>query len=171
MTRRKNPVFRVPPVTVYLGQVLDLDIEWAGERMRLELFDGWNMLVAEEAEDREPGHGRIFLLPGELDQVDEGAAASAESARTYAEWNRREPDKIAELDTPDNIGYLQGRVTRIGYQSDRGAEPGETEDYDHYFIEEGGKAPKIYTDTASIEAANSALIIGGDFIITSRGIE
>lgn len=169
--KQKNPIYRVPEVSVYLGKVLDLDAENDGYRIRIDSFEDWNMLVPETAEHTTAGRGRIFLVPGNLEPVQDGSESPERGASTYERWHGREPEAIAELDTPDNIGFYQGRVTRIGYSSDRGAEPGQTEDYDHIFIEEDGIAPKLYTDTAKIDKAKSALIVGGDFVITDRGIE
>jgi hypothetical protein len=170
-SKRKNPVYRVPEITVFLGQVLDLDLEYKETRIRVESFAGWNMLVKESAEQHSPGRGKIYLLPGALDPVADGSEAPAEGTRTYETWTGRGPEVIAELQTPDNIGFYQGLVLRIGYSSDRGAEPDQVEDYDHYFIENGGIAPRLYTDRAELENATSAVIVGGDFLITDRGIE
>lgn len=173
--KKGNPVYRVPEITVLLGEVLDLDIERGNVRYRVDSFDNWQLLAPTNATEQEPGYAKLYLVEGAIDELEpieeETIDTIEKGSETYAEWHKREPSKIAELETADNIGYCHGRVTRIGYRSDKWNKEGEKVDYDHLFVEGDGIAPKIYTDKPSIEASKTAVIVGGDFTVSERGIE
>ena len=76
--RAGNPVYKVPAVTVRLGEVLDMDASRYQYRYRIDAFEGWHLLVAENAIDRQPGYAKIYLVQGELEQVDAEQADAEE---------------------------------------------------------------------------------------------
>ena len=171
MPRKKNCHYHVPDVTVSLGQVLDLTVEHDGFRTTIDEFDGWQMLADENGFEHQPGHAKLFLIEGDLKRMQPVPEEMEQAAETYEEWNKREPEKMGELDTPDDIGYYQGRVIQLGYVSDKWNERGEEEPYDHLFTELGALPPKLYTDRPEIADSKAAIIVGGDFQITQRGID
>ena len=165
--RRLNPGYRVPNTTVRLGSVLDLDVQRHQYRYDIDEFKGWNMLATENGADQRAGYARLYLVSGELENNPELEPSEA-GAETFKTWHRRRPDKIGELETPESIGYYQGRVLRIGYKSDKWGR--SDVEYDHSFFE-SGTPPKLYTDAPKIEDSTAAIITGGNFTISSRGIE
>lgn len=169
--RDNNPIYRVPAVTVLLGSVLDLDVARYQYRLRVDAFDGWTMLAAENAIDQRPGYAKLYLVKGDMEPTEEPPEDYDYGSETYSAWYQRDPEKIGDLSVANDIGYYQGRVLRIGYRSDKYHKPGEEVDYDHLFIESGGTAPKIYTDRPRMEDSKTAVIVGGDFKISERGIE
>jgi hypothetical protein len=137
----------------------------------VDAFKDARLLAAENGIDQPPGYAKLYLLHGPMKQTGEQADPADYGSETYSRWHSRQPEKIAEMKTPDDIGYYQGRVLRIGYRSDKYNSPGQTAEYDHLFIDGGGTAPKIYTDGPDLEKSTTAIIVGGDFTITERGIE
>jgi hypothetical protein len=167
--RKLNPGYAVPPTTVRLGSILDIDLELGGLRKRVDEFKGFHVLAGENGIESGPGRSRLFLVPGKLENLPD-EEASPSGARTFETWTGRPPDKMGELETPQAIGYYQGRVLRIGYRSDKW-DRSRPVDYDHDFTERGGRPPKLYTDRPSFADSTGAVIAGGDFVITARGIE
>jgi len=158
--------YRVPPVTVQLGTVLDLRIERGQTRTFIDDWAGWLLLTDERGMDST--RPRLWLLPPTRTGGEPGAEGTA-AGDTYDRWHKRPPATVEELHAPDEIGHLQGRVLAIGYRSDKWGRRGEVHDYDHDFTD--GKAPKLYTSHASLETSVGAVIVGGDMRITERGID
>lgn len=161
--------YRVPARTVQLGTVLDLHLELnATQRAFVKEWSGWLMCIPEHGFELARGSSKLFLFkPAELEQL-EGMGAAA--IRAYQRWHKRHPDAVESHEVPDHLGHLQGRVLRIGYRSDKWGARGNTIDYDHDFTERGALPPKLYTDSAELEQARGAVLVGGDMTITARGI-
>ena len=169
--RRKNAHYHVPALNVKMGEVIDLTIESNGFRTSITGWDGWQMVCDENAFDQSSGHARMFLVKGELKKQTSMPEDITKGTEAYKQWHDREPEELGELQAPDDIGYLQGRCIQLGYRSDKWNQPGEDEDYDHIFNEEGSTAPKFYTDRAEVDDSSAAIIVGGDFVITEKGID
>lgn len=166
--------YAIPSTVVQLGTVLDIDV-WVSARERLFIDDWRNWLMATDVTgmDAAPGRARLFLIavPPHAVPIEEGTI-SDKAAEAFAMWNDREAGEVLDFDgLPDSIRYYQGRVTRIGYRSDKWHPRGTTVDYDHDCFEDGGKPPKLYTSHPSIEQSRAAVIVGGSMHISERGIE
>jgi hypothetical protein len=162
----------IPALTVQYGTVLDLLFAIRNQRITVTEWRGWHMLVSSRAMEAAPGRAKLFLVRGtfrkkKILRGDEHDLAQEQ----YERWHQRDALAIGELSgLPDSIGHRQGRVLRIGYRSDKWGRRGETNDYDHDFLEDG-QPPLLYTNTASIEAARAAVIVGGSMAITEGGID
>lgn len=163
----------IPALTVQYGTVLDVLFAVGNQRITVTEWRGWHMLVSEHAMDTAAGRAKLFLVRGTISKRkllrgDEHDRAQEQ----YERWHQRDARALGELkNLPDSIGHRQGRVLRIGYRSDKWGRRGATNDYDHDFLEDGGKAPWLYTNTARIEAARAAVIVGGSMAITEGGID
>jgi len=155
--------------TVALGTVLDLSIApSARERIFVTEWRGWWLLTTPDAMDRAPGYARLFLAAGRAERTDE--APNGAAAETFTAWHARDADRVVELEVPSRLPHVQGRLLRLGYRSDKWARRGQWDDYEHDFSERGGAPPLLYTDRADIEDSSAALVVGGDMVITERGI-
>ncbi len=165
-----RPHYHVPAVTVQLGTVLDLRVQRDGDtRLFVDEWEGWLLLTDENAMDSE--RPKLYLVPGEVSE-DDSREAVGPAAETYERWHKRGYEYVDDVDVTDSeIGYYQGRVLVIGYQSDKWGVRGETHDYDHDFAERDGHPPKLYTDRADIEDSTAAILVGGDMRVTPRGID
>lgn len=160
-----------PRVLVHYGTVLDLTIEQGHERVRVDEWNGWHMLVPENAMDVSPGRARIYLVRGKLAERVPLEDAHDRAQGTYERWHQRGADFVGSLDVPDAIEWHHGRVLRIGYRSDKWHRRGKVHDYDHDFTEDGHRPPLIYCNTQHLARARAALIRGGDMAITEGGID
>lgn len=162
--------YAIPGLTVHYGTVLDLQVEHRRVRELVTRWKGWCMLVGENEMRAAPGRARLYLVRGKL--TDTGRSKTkAIAIETYERWHERAPDLIGELTVADEISHRQGRVIRIGYRSDKWNRRGATVDYDHSFLEDGHRAPYLYTDAPSLSKATAAVIVGGDMAITEEGID
>lgn len=156
---------RVPAITVKLGTVLDCTIASGTARAFVDEWKGFQLLTGENAMDaRRPG---LYFVKGRIGPDPDVDAAAA--AKTYRRWHERDPAKVGELEC-DAGTYCQGRLLRLGYRSDKWGRRGRTVDYDHDFLEEGGTAPLVYTNTRTLEAATTIVVVGGSMRVTERGI-
>jgi hypothetical protein len=163
---------RIPATTVRIGSVLDLTFERGQERIRVDEWHGWHVLIPENAFDVAPGRARIFLVRGQLRGKEQLQGDELDRAQTaYERWNQRDAMLVGELDVPDEINHRQGRALRIGYRSDKWSRRGTTHDYDHDFTERGHRPPLLYTNTPNLARARAALLVGGDMSITEGGID
>lgn len=165
-----SAIYAIPGLTVHYGTVLDLQVEHRRKRELVTRWKGWCMLVGENAMRAAPGRARLYLVKGKLEPTGK-ARTKASALETYERWHQRAADKIGELDVPDEITHKQGRVIRIGYRSDKWNRRGSMVDYDHSFLEDGHRAPWLYTDAASLSKSTAAVIVGGDMAITEGGID
>lgn len=161
--------YSIPGLTVHYGTVLDLQVEHRRRRELITAWKGWCMLVGENAMRASPGRARLYLVRGKLGDTRRKASDSA--LETYERWHQRLADRIGELTVPDEISYRQGRVTRIGYRSDKWNRRNAMVDYDHSFLEDSHRAPFLYTDAPTLNKASAAVIVGGDMAITEEGID
>lgn len=163
--------YRVPATTAQLGTVLDLRIDQGATRLFLYSdWSGWLLLTDADAMERDKPRLYLVAFNGYGDAGD--AAPDSAAVETVERWNKRGYDFIADVDVSgDDMGYRQGRVMSIGYRSDKWGDAGDFHDYDHDFGEGGGAPPLIYTDRADIALAKAAVIVGGDFQVTERGID
>jgi hypothetical protein len=162
-------VHSVPPVTVALGKVLDAVIELNGERYMVKRWRGMHMLTDPQA--LESNRPRLYLVRGKMQaqvRLEPGAYAG-KASDTYAGWHRRENEKVGELDTKP-AKYRQGRIVVIGYRSDKWGRRGEAHDYSHDFFEDNGRPPLVYTDSRTLDAARTVVIVGGSMRVTPEGI-
>ena len=159
---------RVPRVTAKLGTVLDCTIAHGSARAFVDEWKGFQLLTGVNAMDsRRPClyfvRGRLGSDPG----ISERAARAG--ANTYKRWHQRDPARVGELDT-EPCEYQQGRMLRLGYRSDKWGQRGRAVAYDHDFLEDGGSAPLVYTNTRTLEAATTIIVVGGSMRVTERGI-
>lgn len=173
MARARNAHYHVPPRTVLLGMVLDLTIERNGERVTLtDEVRGWVMATTEAGMDAAPGRARLYLFPASELAPDVGDDSKFARAReTFERWHARQAEQVTEAEVPDTVGYLQGRLIRIGYRSDKWGRSGDFHDYDHSFAEAGALPPKLYSDTEELQDMTAAVVVGGDMSITEAGID
>ncbi len=164
--------YKVPPCTVQLGTLLDLTIAPDAEhRVRVDEWKGWLVVIPENGFELGRGRSKLFLLKADmLKRETMRAPVRRALERAYERWHMREPDAIATHEVADWIERLQGRVLRIGYRSDKWGPRGKSHDYDHDFLERGGRAPKLYTDSRALDKASAAVLVGGSMTITERGI-
>lgn len=159
----------VPAITVQLGTVLDAVIEHRGQRYTVTKWKGLVLLTGENAiESKRPA---LYLVRGKLtnkQKLEKGADAGAAS-RTFNAWHAREHDLVGELDTRA-AKYPQGRMVLIGYASDKWGKRGKSHDYTHDFYEDGGNPPLVYTDSRTLDAARTVVVVGGSMRVTDRGI-
>lgn len=163
------PTHSVPPVTVCLGKVLDAVIEHRGKRYTVTKWRGMHMLTDPQALER--ARPRLYLVRGKLERqvrLEPGAYAG-KASDTYAGWHQRENEKVGELDTRA-AKFAQGRIVLIGYRSDKWEKRGRTHDYSHDFFEGDGTPPLVYTDTRTLDAARTVVIVGGSMRVTEGGI-
>jgi hypothetical protein len=160
--------YRIPPVTVHLGQVLDLVTQSNGKRTRHDL-KGFQLLTDADAPERADGRARLYLVKAEVSDKVPNNIDRNSAIRTWKIWNKRtRPDLIGGLyDLPETIGQQIGRAVSIGYRSDKYNKPGKAIDYDHDFRE--GKPPLVYVDKPKDPRA--IVLTGGNIRITGRGIE
>lgn len=163
--------YAIPGLTVHYGTVLDLQIEHRRVRELVTRWKGWAMLVGEHAMRSAPGRARLYLVRGKLAQQKRDAAPKAAALETYARWHGRGAAFVGELKVPDELAHKHGRVIRIGYRSDKWHRRGTMIDYDHSFLEDGHRAPWLYTDAPTLERSTAAVIVGGDMAITEEGID
>ena len=157
---------RVPNQTVQLGRALELVTENSDRATLWDEVDGWHLLTTPEAEDRQPGHARLFLVPGKLEGQRE--AKENKGGDTYNAWHSRNPEFVGELDVPEEFGELIGRATRLDYASDKWNNPGDVVEYTHDFTG-AGKPPLVYGDFDG-NKPRGFMLVGGDMAITSGGI-
>jgi len=163
----------IPGLTVLYGTVLDLTFATGNQRVFVREWRGWQMLVSDRAMESAPGRAKLYLVKGRIAkrkalQGDEHDRAQEQ----YERWHQRDAAAIGQIvDIPDVIAHRQGRVLRIGYRSDKWSRRGNHKDYDHDFLEDGGTAPLLYTNTKQIERARAAIIVGGTMAITEGGID
>lgn len=159
--------YHCPPVTVSLGTVLDLRVSNGDKRIFIDDWEGFLMLTDPNAFDSE--RPRLWLMKGKLGaKSDVEPGGRAEEA--FELWHRRGFDLVSDVTIPDGpIGYYQGRVTSLGYRSDKWTKD-EPHDYDHAFNEDGASPPKLYTNRVDLEKTTAALLVGGDMQITEAGI-
>jgi hypothetical protein len=163
---------RIPKHTVQLGTVLDLDVTDRGRRVFIDDWKHWLMLCDERGMETAPGRTKLFLVKMPRRTVRLDGDELERGAETYGRWHQRDADELLELDgLPDSIAYYQGRVTRIGYRSDKWHPRGKSVEYDHDCQERGGKPPMLYTSHADIARARAAVLVGGSMHLTERGIE
>lgn len=163
---------RVPSRTITLGTLLDLTIEQGDQRVRIDEWHGWHVLVPENAFDVAPGRARLYLVRGKLADKENLQGDEFDRAQTaYERWHQRDAKLVGTLDIPDAIDWRQGRVLRLGYRSDKWSRRGKHHDYDHDFTERGHRPPLIYTSARSLGRSRGALITGGDMSITEGGID
>ena len=156
---------RVPKVTLKLGTVIDCTIGDGNARAFVDDWKGYQLLTGESAMDaRRPA---LYFVRGRLGG-DPGVAAAA-AAKTYRRWHQRDPERVGELDW-DPCEYRQGRMLRLGYRSDKWGSRGKAVAYDHDFLEDGGTAPLVWTNTRTLEAATTIIVVGGSMRVTERGI-
>jgi len=157
---------RVAPITVKLGTVLDCTISYAHERLFVTEWRGFHLLTGADA--MEQHRPRLYFVRGRL-----GADPHVDPDRanaTYRRWHDRDPARVGELETADRCTILLGRMTRLGYRSDKWHRRGRTVDYDHDFIEGRGTAPLVYVDAAHVSKVTTAVVLGGSMRVTERGI-
>lgn len=166
-TRRK---IRVPRELVFLGYVLDAIIEKDGTVIKVkDDWYNWFLCTTPGAERLASGRASLFLLDSGVYMGIE-KKPSKKARRTYFEWSKNTPQQTFEASVPDDFPYLQGRIIRIGYASDKWTRRGRYENYDHDFYESGGIPPLIRTDKKDIAKSKGAVIKGGTMSITARGI-
>lgn len=159
---------RVPETTVKLGTVLDCTIADGDKRIRIDEWKGFQLLTDADAMERV--RPRLYLVKGRLEGIDEEEAANVErAADTYRAWHKRDAAKVGELDT-DPAPYCQGRMLVIGYRSDKWSRRGKAVDYEHDFLEEGGSAPLVFTNRATLPAATTVVVVGGSMKVAPGGI-
>lgn len=164
--------YRIPATTVQLGTVLDIDVSDGALRLFIDDFKHWLMLTDANGMDAAAGRARLFLVAVPPRTVKLEREPGDRAAETFGRWHERDAHSVLELDgLPDAISYYQGRVTRIGYRSDKWHKRGAKVDYDHDCRENGARPPKLYTSHADIARARAAVIVGGSMHITERGIE
>lgn len=161
--------YRIPPVTVHLGEALDLVTQGNGKRTRHDLT-GWQVLTDADATERSDGRARLYLVKGELSDKVPNNIDRNSAVRTWQIWNRKpRPDLVGGIyDLPEKIGQHIGRAVSIGYRSDKYGKTGKSIDYDHDF-REGAKPPLVYADNATDPRA--LVVTGGSIRVTGRGIE
>ena len=156
----------VAPVTVKLGTVLDCTIAHGNQRLFVSEWRGFQLLTGEDAmNQRRP---RLYFVRGRL-----GADPDVDPDRanaTYRRWHDRDPQRVGELATADRCAILLGRMTRIGYRSDKWHRRGRTVDYDHDFLEGRGTAPLVYVDARHVAKVTTVIVVGGSMRVTERGI-
>lgn len=168
MSKRRK--IRVPREIVFLGYVLDAIIERDNQVIKVKNeWHNWFMCTSPGAERLSSGRSSLFLLDsGIYKGIDK--KPSQKARQTYYEWTKNNPKQTFETGVPDDFPYVQGRIIRIGYASDKWTRRGRYENYDHDFYDCGGIAPIIRTDKKDIAKSNGAVIKGGSMRITSRGI-
>lgn len=162
MSRRARTV---PRVTLKLGTVLDCIIADGDARAFVDEWKGYQLLTGESAMDA--ARPALYFVRGRLGG-DPGVDAAA-AARTYRRWHERDPERVGELETSP-CPFRQGRMLRVGYRSDKWGRRGKQVAYDHDFLEDGGRAPLVYTNTRTLEAATTIIVVGGSMRVTERGI-
>lgn len=167
--RRNNRHYHIPARTVQLGTLLDLVIEKGQERLTIDEWDGWVMATTEGGLDASPGRARLYLFA--TDGGARGGEATERGADAFARWHERVTEGVMVHDVPEEVGWVQGRVRRLGYRSDKWGQRGEAHDYDHDFGDGGALPPLIYTDSEFLDDARAAVLIGGDMAITEAGID
>jgi len=157
---------RVPRVTAKLGTVLDCTIAYGSKRHFVNEWRGFQLLTGEHAMDAQ--RPALYFVKGRL-RGDPGVDAEA-AAETYRRWHDRDPAKVGELDCADACPHAQGRMLRLGYRSDKWGKRNTYVDYDHDFLEDSGTAPLVYTNTRTLGAATTIVVVGGSMRVTERGI-
>lgn len=157
-------VHRIPDRTVKLGTALVL-VTQEGDRVTTwDEVAGWNLLTTVDAIDQ--ARARLFIVPGKLRAST--SSPHGRGARTYDRWHDREPAKVGELRTPDELGVKVGRALRIDYRSDKWGARGRTHDYTHDFYEDGGRPPLVYVDDR--KRPRGFVLSGGSMTVSERGI-
>lgn len=173
-TRTENPAqhHHIPPETVRIGEVLDLVTQLGPIRTTWDQeLQGWHLLTDPDAMDLRPGEACLYLVRGDLSEPQQTEAGD-HAVKTYQRWHERAPQMIGEIDAlPDLLGTYIGRALRIGYRSDKWAERGKANDYDHDFAERGHTPPEAWADTPDLERARAIVIVGGDMRVTEEGID
>lgn len=170
--RNPQPHHHIPPRTVKLGTVLDLQTELHPTRTDWDVeINGWLMLTDADAMTRRPGDACLYLVRGQLRPGSE-APSTASGEDTYKRWHKRDHNDVNWLEgLPDLIGSYVGLALRIGYRSDKWSKPGELVDYDHDFCERGHTPPEVWADVPELERASAIVIVGGDMRVTPEGID
>jgi hypothetical protein len=162
-------VHHVAPVTVALGTVLDCTIGDGDTRVFVDEWEGFHLLTNEGAFSNAPGRARLYFVRGKLAALPAKPQNFAGS-KDFKYWSSRDPDRMGELDTKP-CKYVQGRLLRLGYRSDKWHRKGKTEDYDHDFLEDGGAPPLVYTNAPTLAASHCVVVVGGSMRITEGGID
>jgi hypothetical protein len=162
--------YKIPSVTVAIGTVLDLHVQIdSATRARIDEWRGWLIVIPEHGFALRAGHAKLFLFSPKVRRPVAGGNLSA-AERAYRRWHKRDPLELVQHKVADTVPYEQARVLRIGYRSDKWGPAGKEHDYDHDFLEHGGRPPKLYTDRSSIEKSSAAVLVGGSMSISERGI-
>ena len=163
-------VYRIPPRTVKLGTVLDLQIEVnVNTRVRIDEWAGWLLVCPENGFELAPGRSKLYLFAPLPDGEASERVNYDAATRAYERWHKRDAARVDVHKVPDRFTCLQGRVLRIGYRSDKWGARGKSHDYDHDFCEGDALPPLLYTNKRGLNS-DGAVIVGGDMTITERGI-
>lgn len=165
-------VHRVPPVTMKLGTVLDATLADGRVRHFVNEWRGFQLLSDEDAFERDAPHCHLYLVRGRIGALthEPNAARVDQADDGYQRWHKRNAQKLGELRTAD-AKYLQGRMVRIGYRSDKWQARGRGTNYDHDFLEDGGRAPLVYSNARTLAASTTVVVVGGSMRITEAGID
>lgn len=160
---------RVPEHTVFLGTVLDCEIDTGDARVFVEDWRGMMLLCPADATERAPGYGRLYCVwpPRSLRS---GQPRNERAVRTYVEWMRREPKHAPSVEVPEDASREVGRCTRLDYRSDKWNARGRWVDYTHSFMENDALAPLVFVNRAYIEDATLVVLSGGDFVVRREGL-
>lgn len=163
--------YRVPPVTIELGTVLEAVIERDGTHVRVHEWRGMRLLTDANALDmRAP---RLYLVRAKPVRVPSVSAPQSKVDRAadgFARWTRRAADALYELAWGKPATVRQGRVVRLDYRSDKWGPKRRAHEYTHDFTENGGRSPLAYTDVQTLERARLVVLSGGSMRVTERGI-
>lgn len=158
---------RVPATVVELGEGAELVVS-EGDVLTSWDVSGFMMCCPPDAEDRAPGHARLFLLEGDLADV-KALEGNPAAQRTYEMWNDRGAEFKGYMETSKQLSACMGRADRLDYDSDKWNDRGEMEGYTHDFFEHGRRRPPlVWTDDP--DAPEAFLLVGGDMMITRDGI-
>jgi len=165
-------VHKVPDVTMKLGTVLDATLTEGRHRHFVNEWRGFQLLSDFDAFERRAPHCHLYLVRGRIGAQPKRAPSASKLDHAedgYHRWHKRDAARLGELDTAA-AKYLQGRMTRIGYSSDKWARRGRTTNYDHDFLEDDGTAPLVYTNARTLGASTTIVVVGGSMLITAAGI-
>lgn len=163
--------YTVPPLTFALGTVLEAAIEVRpGELVIVHEWRGMHLLSEENAFNM--ARPKLYLVrakPIKVPAADVPQRRLDAAAESYYRWNKREADKLFELNA-GKASHLLGRLVRLDYRSDKWHRKGKTIEYTHDFTEGRGKPPLVYSDRKGFDGAKTVVATGGTMRVTEAGI-
>ena len=107
----------IPGLTVLYGTVLDLTFATGSQRVMVDDWHGWQMLVSERAMSSAPGRAKLYLVRGAITRRKPLRGDEHDQAQEqYERWHQRDAQSIGEIFSQD-AGPVGGTCNTAAWPS------------------------------------------------------